>query len=787
MTLIRMTKKLNRFRLFIPLLGLLLCLVMIDLLGGRDHHLMGSLRAPEPVFAVDMTQTYTYYYPIVYANSDLPNIEMVSAWIIGSVGEPQDVFYLGDAIQFNSSGENFGDSTSSVALKWTLQGPCGTVEIFNEPVSLPVGSWQHSHDTITPECAGSYSASVQVNYTGYSKILTTNFQVHLPSQVVVNNQHGFDRCWLPTVNQMQTWWNESPYFVWNIYLGGIHYFCPSSSLTSAWVQSVAQQGWKFILTWVGPQPPCSQFTHKFSSDPLKAFGQGIDEAAAALAAAESLGISGEKIIYYDLEFYPSSNTGCNQAVNAFLEGWTIWLQLQGDKSGVYASPCNSNIKDWINISPPPDDVWIAHWIYSEFNPAATVWNVACSLPNSYWGNHQRIRQYAGDHTETWGNVSLTIDSDVLDGEVTEILGTAPIAGSSGLTSSPAPEIISGTQIQEFDLISPGTGLLLMDNRLLFTVDNGESWRDITPDIGVALLRDVAFIDENTGWLAAVPMTSGSLESVEIYRTQDGGAAWDQFTLHLSMATISAVDLEFIDDQAGWVMFKLQTGSSFSVGRLFATQDGGVSWDERSTPLGEPAVFVDGDHGWMVGGPAGNQVFRTQDGGLTWQPQDIPGLPAGQVFIGQPIFETPQNGVLPVTLLDGASSSMSIYSTADGGDTWWSMRQIELSPDHQPGEALPFAFESGRWWTADLESDTLLTSPNLVYELERKPTGSLPAGVVGLDFVTAVDGWALVQDNRCLGEKSTGEGPGSDSFRCYNFSRLYWTSDGGTQWEAVPID
>jgi hypothetical protein len=39
------------------------------------------------------------------------------------------------------------------------------------------------------------------------------------------------------------------------------------------------------------------------------------------------------------------------------------------------------------------------------------------VPNTVWANHQRIRQYEGSHNETWGNLTLDIDSNVLDGVV----------------------------------------------------------------------------------------------------------------------------------------------------------------------------------------------------------------------------------------------------------------------------------------------------------------------------------------------------------------------------------
>jgi hypothetical protein len=64
----------------------------------------------------------------------------------------------------------------------------------------------------------------------------------------------------------------------------------------------------------------------------------------------------------------------------------------------------------------PDAIWPAHWLYSSFNSAATVWDVY-RLSNNLWNQQQRIRQYTGGHNESWGGVTLNIDSDVIDGIV----------------------------------------------------------------------------------------------------------------------------------------------------------------------------------------------------------------------------------------------------------------------------------------------------------------------------------------------------------------------------------
>jgi photosystem II stability/assembly factor-like uncharacterized protein len=744
----------------------------------------------KPVYAEVANTGTTQYLPLIVFSDRSTEIELIDAWTSDTNSQPQTTFYLGDTIQYNTSGENILDEATSVELTWSQEGPCGTTEFYSDTHSLPAGAWQIDLNEPTPECVGDYFGRVKIDHLGYTSTLTTTFQVHLPSHVITNTQHAFDRCWVPTVNQMQTWWNSSPYYVWNIYLGGIHYFCPSGDLTAAWVQSVAQQGWEFILTWVGPQAPCSQFIHKFSGDPqdnyIEAFNAGIDEAAAALAAAESVGLSGEKIIYYDLEFYPSSDAECNQAVNYFLDGWTTWLQLQGDKSGVYASPCNSNMKDWINISPPPDDIWIAHWIFDEYEPTATVWDVACSLPNSYWADHQRIRQYAGDHTETWGGVSLTIDSNVLDGEITSITDTIPTVGSLFDIQNPEHLEFSRNRIQDMDLVSSQVGWVLQGDRLKITGDGGETWNGIMPVIGGADILDVEFINPDSGWLAATGVGSVSSQMIEIYQTIDGGETWISHPLPFSWAGIASVYLEFVNQHTGWALLKLKTGSSFSLGRLLATQDGGNTWEERSAPMGERVIFADEEVGWMAGGPAGNQIYRTEDGGVTWNPQVLPDLPIGHTYIGQPVFETIKSGVLPVTISGSPNARLMIYSTSDRGETWQMSQTVELPSDFEPGMALPFSRSDGRWWAATPDMKGLLNSAKLADEAEITTTTGLPPGVIQLDYVTREIGWALIQDNQCFGEKTSGNysGPNAIVFSCSTDTRLYKTNDGGVRWYEV---
>ena len=194
-----------------------------------------------------------------------------------------------------------------------------------------------------------------------------------------------------------------------------------------------------------------------------------------------MGFLGNRVIYYDLEAYGASATsGCRAAVASFIRGWTERLHELGYLAGGYGSPATSHIADWASNSPPPDLIWIAVWSFDAYDPSATVWTPKY-LSNSLWSNHQRIRQYAGGHYETWGGVKLDMDSNVLDGAVT----TIPLAaGAPALVDLQAQEPQAIPTVKGMQLLSEATGWVLQGERLLITKDGGSTWQDITPSAPV---------------------------------------------------------------------------------------------------------------------------------------------------------------------------------------------------------------------------------------------------------------------------------------------------------------
>jgi len=231
---------------------------------------------------------------------------------------------------------------------------------------------------------------------------------------------AFDSCTLPSVSQMRNWFVNSPYRAWNLYIGGSSRG-NCGNLTASHIAQLAQQGWRLIPTWVGPQASCTTFAMRMSADPAIAYAEGVSEANQAIAVASSLGLTRPDgtgtMIYYDLEAYDVANQACRNAASSFIAGWSAQLRARGHKAGVYGSACSSALADFSTNPVPPDGVWIAAWIRPyEYRPEATVWDVPC-LADSLWPNQQRLRQYSGGHDETWGGLTLNIDSSVLDGIV----------------------------------------------------------------------------------------------------------------------------------------------------------------------------------------------------------------------------------------------------------------------------------------------------------------------------------------------------------------------------------
>jgi photosystem II stability/assembly factor-like uncharacterized protein len=190
------------------------------------------------------------------------------------------------------------------------------------------------------------------------------------------------------------------------------------------------------------------------------------------------------------------------------------------------------------------------------------------------------------------------------------------------------------------------GLNNVSQALIKTVDNGNSWTDITPDpSSTEQIKAVSFYDALHGFAA---------DRINIYSTNDAGLTWNTHN-----AGISVEDIRFSDGNTGYACGILNTDAV-----VIKTTDGGQTWNNVLMPLqsvtfgsamkkidfGQDAVFASV---WYL-----NSMFRSIDDGVNWSMITVPGIYEIKDF---DFINADEGYVL--------SSMGEIYYTNDGGQTW----------------------------------------------------------------------------------------------------------------------
>jgi hypothetical protein len=219
---------------------------------------------------------------------------------------------------------------------------------------------------------------------------------------------GFDACSTPSQGQMNAW-AGSPYRSLGVYIGGANSACAQPNLNSTWMGTQWASGWHVIPIYVGLQAPSNSCGCRGIAA-SQASAQGTAAATDAVAHAQAVGIGAGNPIYFDMEGYSRTSSNTN-AVLSFLAAWTTQLHADGYGSGVYSS-ADSGVADLVakygTGYAEPDDIWFARW-----NGSASTSDSA--IPATDWPSHQRLHQYSGAHNETYGGVTINIDSDYVDG------------------------------------------------------------------------------------------------------------------------------------------------------------------------------------------------------------------------------------------------------------------------------------------------------------------------------------------------------------------------------------
>jgi hypothetical protein len=244
---------------------------------------------------------------------------------------------------------------------------------------------------------------------------------------------AFDACAAPPLSTMIAW-TASPYRAIGIYVGGPNRTCAQPNLTPAWVGSVTRRGWQLLPVYMGLQAPCSDRVNSVKIVPSTAAAQGTSSAGDAIAAMTALGLRPGSIVYGDMENYTSTDGPCRTTVLRYLSAFTKELHRRGYLAGVYAN-LGSGAKHLAAAYEStsyarPDAIWVARW-----DGSAKLTGLA-GVPDPLWNVHQRAKQYVGDHDETYGGVTLNIDSDSVNAPVATVIRPYVLVGRTNARTAP---------------------------------------------------------------------------------------------------------------------------------------------------------------------------------------------------------------------------------------------------------------------------------------------------------------------------------------------------------------
>lgn len=351
-------------------------------------------------------------------------------------------------------------------------------------------------------------------------------------------------------------------------------------------------------------------------------------------------------------------------------------------------------------------------------------------------------------------------------------------------------------------LAPGVGYAVVQGRLIWTNDNGGMWTDITPpEPANQAMQILYFLDTSHAWVVFFDGSGiwNSNVPVRLVSTMDGGRGWRPLLFDTSSyvglrETIATpVALSFADAEHGWFLWRIQTSSAFSVGRLFSTDDGGLNWTELPDPPAATGFeFHTPQEGWMAGGASGSELWTSHDGGRSWKPRTVP-TPVNckqcRPEFDTPKFQTPNDAAMNVTFSDDTISQgryvNSTYVTHDGGDSWQVAEAFEQSePYPRTGIASISDMHVVRVFSTALRGVQVRSDVGAInssYPKEFSGRGL----IVGANFVDNLNGWLLYNTTSCAKRRNPAtDGPGLPCLKIIQKNELLATMDGGKTFTVI---
>ncbi len=268
-----------------------------------------------------------------------------------------------------------------------------------------------------------------------------------------------------------------------------------------------------------------------------------------------------------------------------------------------------------------------------------------------------------------------------------------------------------------------------------TLDGGNTWQtiDSSPYIPTGVLA-LEFLNADTGYV--------SIEFDSVKVTHDGGKTWSSATCFQPGSTIDVVNdtLSYVGGEGGLLVRSGNGGQSYT--NVTPTNGFKDGWDIYSL------AFVAPDTGFAVG--LLGRILKTTDGGQTWNTYSPTYIPVTAVT-----FPTPSTGF--------ATTWNNVYKSIDSGQTW---NVLGLTTGTAYGSSS--RFETAHFLNADTGFVTASSSVQVYWTTNGGQTwaGSNPApysydNTIGLSFLSPDTGYiSLEQSEACcsgLIEKTTNGG------------------------------
>jgi photosystem II stability/assembly factor-like uncharacterized protein len=238
---------------------------------------------------------------------------------------------------------------------------------------------------------------------------------------------------------------------------------------------------------------------------------------------------------------------------------------------------------------------------------------------------------------------------------------------------------------------------------------------------------------------------------------------------------SFIAMNFSDENHGFVFVISNSNFEDKNLSLYTTSDGGNHWtrvpDITGLDLGYPNkfTFLDNKNGWFT---ANKQLMHTVDGGITWTPVPItipnPYKQSNYYFQKAPQFfgVNHLDGFLTVEIASSKVSVVMLYTTNDGGESWYpsgeapvsSSTYIKFIEDNVAFTLSPKVGSNHKYQIY------LTTNGGQSWTLKNEFEIPTPQGIYKWQFLNLLDGWI------------------SDG----NPDNLYTTHDGGLTWTQLRI-